>query len=351
MIRKYLMSALIILMILTLSSCGQRALPTGMELRDTFSENFLQEISEFSIDNTIEFFQISEIEVLRQQANDKTNRTICLIKFFNENYIGELEAELTYEYYDKGGWFLEDWTISKTSYRPLHGVTDTRIASMESYIFSFYPDAKLVSRETDLNDSLTDVFCYEIPTVTMNIGNSDLTVRESGFLKVVYRFTETEVGCFWKESYDLSAFSRRWFHWKGKWYNQASGGGPGYIYFLDINDLIFSQLNLGTIDFVLENATYGAPVTKVMNVGLYKASSNTTVEDIIPDNQTNYSDAICYFYGFFNYPKYNKDPTEPQYFACILFTEDGLIIYGRGEESINTDGKLYIKYQDATVLG
>lgn len=342
----YLKLIPLIIVLMVLSACGKTELPTGLDLKDTFSEDFLERITKVNVDFDIETFLIQDIEILRQQVNDKTNRTVCLITLSNDDYTGEVEADLTYEYYDKGGWFLQDWEISKENYRPLHGVSDARVASIEENIFSFFPGAKLISRETDLDETLTDVFSYEVPTTTIDIGDTGIQIHESGIIKVIYSFAETADGFFWDEFCDLNSFSRQWTHWKEDWDNQRMRGvSAGYIYTLSINDIYCTQFCADRMNCVLTNETIGAPVTQKLEVELYKCPPDTMVADVIPQNQTSYSDTICYFYGFFNYAKYNDDPTEPKFYGCALFTKDGLILYGTGEESTDTEGNSYIWYQ------
>lgn len=352
---KYYGIIILIMMLFLLSSCGRPELPNGIALKDTFSEKFLKQISETYVNDSLEVFSIQDIEVLRQKTNDNTNTTVCSIELSNENYVEKLETELMYEYYDQGGWYLDDWTINKTTVSPRQGISDIQIADMEETIFTLYPNAKFIARETDLSETLTDVFSYEVPTSAMIIGNTGIEIIEGGKIQVIYSFSETVDGAFaWQAFYNTDTFSRQWSHWKGDWNNRLPGRAAGAIYSLTINDIYYNQFNVDNMNIVLTNATYGSPVTKAMDVNLYKCPPDTTVENVVPSysdaNQTSYSSTICYFYGFIEYAKYNADPSEPQYYGCILFTENGFIVYGGGEESTNAKGELYIWYRDIADL-
>lgn len=331
---------------LVLTSCGQTGLPTGPALKETFPERFIALLSPTNPSAHGEF-SVSDINIIRQETNGETILASCLIELSNENYTVRSEADLTYSYHDPGGWTLDDWEIKGRTLRPLHGIPDGEIAKKEEYLRERYPDARYASRETDIEQTLSDTLYYEIPSSVTRVGNTGIEIVEGGM---------AELKCSWSDDMmqwcgDVWKVERQWENYQGDWYNASeTGSDAGRIDSITIHDISYRNYYSDVMGCVIKSQTYGSKITRQVNVELRKCSAGTAVWGIAPSSYGDCQNSICYFEGSFNYPKYNDDPNGAQYEGLVLFTKDGLVIYGKGESQILDNGAWATDYHSSCIF-
>lgn len=349
--KKYYLILLVIVALLFLPSCGQNQPLKESQLVDSFSEEFLSEITHYSVNGVDEQFLIDDVVLERRQTREKTDVSICTIKLQHESYSCEINAALTYEYYDQGGWFLENWDIRQTTIRPLNGIPDSEIYTIESAIQNYYPDAILLSRETSLEaDIPTDVFTYEIPIYSIEIESSGPKITEGGTIQVSYRFEDYGYGYYWNSEWNLDAFYRNWSHYQGTWNNGGpKTSGAGSVYYLVLNDILLDRFDVDTLDVTIRYQPMGSETSHRAAITLYKCVPGTTAENVVSENDCFNCWSLdfsveCLFFGFVNYPKYLSEPQGEQYAGCIMLTRDGLYFFEEGKTAVGEDGNAYIRY-------
>lgn len=89
----------------------------------TYNESFVLEIEEFEIE--------------KRQTNKKDDTIYCNITMQNENFKSYVEYVLYYNYYDEGGWILDDYDTLEQEIQPLKGLEEDLIWQ---YLHYFYDD-------------------------------------------------------------------------------------------------------------------------------------------------------------------------------------------------------------------
>lgn len=352
---------------LILSGCTSKP-PSENQLEETFTEEFLSQIKKYYINGIEETFSIWGLSINHRQTEGHTDISYCTIGLENSEYNCSVEAALTYEYYDKGGWILEDWEILSTKIQPLNGVPDNIIAADEAKIKSFYPDATLstessYTRRTNLGyDTSTDILWYDIPYATKSVGDTGMEIIEGityieygGTIKITYTFVNTEDGYRWEPEWDYSSNYVSASHWKGRWYREeALSPVTRYVWSLDFNELSLAGID-GTISMTLNYAMfYDMEKSVDLTIPLTKCTAGTLLSDIFTLNDVfsptskerayKFDEIECFYYGeghcTFSYLSDSYDD-----YCFIAFTSEGIFFAERGKPATGDNGYQYIQYQ------
>lgn len=345
-IRTLSLTFLTLTVMFLLSGCTPKP-PAENEISETFTEEFLLQITEHSINGVPEQFSLENVVLERRQTNEKTDTSDCIISLSNANYTCEINVTLIYEYFDQGGWYLEDWEINNTKINPLVGVPDDMIAYAEDELKSIYPDAILASKTSDLVGSTsvpTEVLVYDIPKNFSAIGETGIEIIDSGSIKSIYTFDNIGNGYSWNHIWDDSALTQAWTYYVGTWYPTDSFDTVS----LEINDFTPHSIFEGKLDLAIRyDIGYKDTATERITIPLLRCSSGTTLDDILnPEHiiyfseKYDFSSTECLYYGRFSY---QGSDTESSY-GVIMFTEDGLLFADEGTWFTDVHGNTYIKY-------
>lgn len=354
------LTMLLILMLLPmylLSGCAAKP-PGEKELEATFTEDFLTEVAKYRIDGIEEEFSIDDVTLVRRQTNEKQDVSDCTISLSHPSYRCEVNVTLHYEYYDEGGWFLEEWKINDTQMQPLQGVSSGVSDYAENELKRFYPNAVAISGETGLKEIdgvTTDVYAYKVPYLSVLIGDTGMELVEGGIIKIVFRFSALEGGYAWIEDWDASSFSQHFSHYRGAW--RPLDDWPGFY----TNSLYIDALNMPSIftASISMTSNYDASGYETANetagIVLERCVAGTKMEEVLPAenvvyNSENYDfqTTECLYYGVFT--SYSQRSNGP-YFACILITDNGVFLAEVGKQITKADGSRIIKYHAINSYG
>ena len=105
-----------ILFCFLLTSCGIPKPPEANQINQDFSEQY----STFSVENPFDetnpyvYDMNISASVDKRQTNEKSDNAYCRVQLVNEYYKITKYLKLTYFFYDKGGWILENCTEYQT---------------------------------------------------------------------------------------------------------------------------------------------------------------------------------------------------------------------------------------------
>lgn len=95
-------------LIMALCSCGGKSVPDENQIKSEIPDY----VTELTIDNpfggSTERFEITSLEIEKRQTEDKEDTSWCLIQMQNDYYSVQRYVICYYNYYDKGGWILDD---------------------------------------------------------------------------------------------------------------------------------------------------------------------------------------------------------------------------------------------------
>lgn len=105
-------------------------------------------------------YTVNSVEIEKRQTNidDKEDIVYCNVVISNEYYQTDLQIKLVYDYYDDGGWVLEENEITSNNSVPIKGIElkDCNIAYYDED-FSFIdtkPNNYVITQETDIENQI-----------------------------------------------------------------------------------------------------------------------------------------------------------------------------------------------------
>lgn len=141
------------LLIVILSACSSK-LKTLDESELIVNLNN-SDIVNVKIDNETRNLIVNNLVIEKRQINEKQDIIYCKIVQGDEFYRMTAQYKLLYNYYDQGGWILDEFQTISVETIPLTGVSEER--AYEQIVY--YDNAELVNRETDL-DQHRDAFHF-----------------------------------------------------------------------------------------------------------------------------------------------------------------------------------------------
>lgn len=221
-----------IILCLLLSSCGIPNPPGEKNI----AENLPRELTTVIINNPFDEtnadvyeLEVSRVTIMKRQTNEKEDKVYCLVVMGNEYYEFSKYVILYYNYYDKGGWILDNWEYDNehdTGYQVLSNpFAEDSVANM--------------LQASDLYDTVEVVDCVfhgyfgdSSVTYKTQVKADTEFFRDEGLRIDKYTFD----GQSWTSVTDTFAVSRVW-EITGSWsYTGDSEKGIQTLCTLDITD-------------------------------------------------------------------------------------------------------------------
>ncbi len=106
--------------LLLLTGCSKKSVSEVQLKNDLLEHEEVQAcfFSEFTKEST---YSIDALEIIKEQINSKSKQDLiyCNFKIKNDYFNVELSAQCTYNFYDKGGWILDELNILEKSTIPI----------------------------------------------------------------------------------------------------------------------------------------------------------------------------------------------------------------------------------------
>lgn len=183
------------------------------------------------------YLDVTDLEVNKRQTNEKDDTVYCTVMMEDENYRYTADYTLYYNYYDEGGWILDDYSSENSVLTPLVGVpVENSDSEMSQYYFDDYEFVDSYLDEESYENQLEYHVSYQGDYVSCD-GNVQLTY---------WWYNEGNYGCWTPE---LIYNDYGIFDWDvaGEW---------GYNYF----DYQVLEINIDSIDLINEIAMVEAVV-------------------------------------------------------------------------------------------
>lgn len=219
MTKKFYMLLLCAVILAVLTSCGIPKPPNEKQIAEELPDEITTIIIKNPFDATnldIYEMEVASLSIERRQTNEKDDVVYCMIDLENEYYSFKKYVKLQYNYYDTGGWIIDDWAYyNDTIYQVKSNPFSEDLASQKwSYL---YDEASLIDVSLDANNnSLTF-------TLEVNANHNHAVV--GGKLIDTYTFDGTR----WLENYDDSGCSTDW-HIVGDWEYLIPSESGIYVY-------------------------------------------------------------------------------------------------------------------------
>lgn len=223
---------------LLLSSCGVSNPPNENKIAQNIPEDIRTVIIDNPFDATnsdVYVMDVKSVSIEKRQTNEKTDTAYCIIELENDYYCFTKSIITYYNYYDKGGWILDDYS----EYNP-------PTWKLKDCPFSGDNVKGLISNYSIINENK--------PSTDTNLGTVEFTfdvreesenVTEEGTIAITLLFD----GSSW--SYDINRDNVD-LNWNilGHWYSSIYSG----IY-LDINE---KSNDLISVEVIYEDAAKDA---------------------------------------------------------------------------------------------
>lgn len=250
-----------------LTGCGKKA-PSEEKIKEDIPEN-LRSVFVRNTDYEYDEYYVLDIDnitVNKRQTNEKDDTVYCTIETSNKDYELIEDCILYYNYYDEGGWILDDYEIESQTVTPLTGVPE-ELAEIE--INKFYFD------DYELTDHLYDSY-YETSIYYYNTNYKATNCHYNGSVKLYF-------------SADINANTIEWtdqieydepFIWdiEGSWYSDLDNNtnvlcNDDYYIKMDIGSVLYPELNNVEMDIDVEetigkwNYEYTYSTYRLLNEG------------------------------------------------------------------------------------
>lgn len=152
-------------MVFFLTACGKPA-PDEAQIKEDLPKEARVIYIDSGYGSEEIVLDVTEINILKRQTNDKDDTVYCTIVMANDDYRYSANWVLTYNYYDQGGWILDDWyTEEETNPAeiiPLTGVPETTADSMMSNSYAEYSlNERCWGEDSEYGDKTT-MFIYNV---------------------------------------------------------------------------------------------------------------------------------------------------------------------------------------------
>lgn len=114
------LSLLSLLMLLLLTGCSEKSVSEAQLKEDLLEQEEVQTCfsSEFTKESA---YSIDTLEITKEQINSESKQHViyCNFTIKNDYFNVELSAQCTYNFYDKGGWILDEFNVLEKSVIPI----------------------------------------------------------------------------------------------------------------------------------------------------------------------------------------------------------------------------------------
>ena len=254
----FLMSVLLCIL---LTSCGDSNPPKETKIIQELPDDITMAVIENPFDAAnadVYYMDVVSLSIEKRQTNDKEDIVYCIVELGNQYYHFSKYVTLYYNYYDQGGWMLDNWEYyQNTEYRvlssPFSG-EEILPAAQQRYAYSEYSS---LSENWDKNEA----------TFHFSVNEPHTNGTYTGDYKITCRFD----GVKWETSNDASDVQFLW-DIEGTWQYENSAQdvfGKSYSYgiILIIDDFDRDTLT-GSLEMFYKNYGFGYLLTSSENIGI-----------------------------------------------------------------------------------
>lgn len=168
--------------------------------------------------------QITDVVINKRQTNEKDDTVYCTVTMEDDWYRCSADYVLYYNFYDQGGWILDDYYAEGQMITPLKGVPEEFAeGELNNYFFDTYELVDSSFNEEDWSAELT----YHLTYDRMNVSFDDDAT-------LYYYFSSEGNEGTWTPSLFYDETSFKW-DVLGEWKRSESGGLQWDITIKDVN--------------------------------------------------------------------------------------------------------------------
>lgn len=235
--KKSLLISVSFLVTCFLTSCGINA-PLEKDLANMIPK----EVLTYTLDGVSYTSSVSNFEVARQQTNEKDCVADCVITMEDENLIRTAYITMYLNYWDKGGWQVDDWEANSTEdYVVVSEYSTERF--LDAIMAKGFQREGIQEIEVERNDLKHVVATYSVNQEYMNINAFGDIIAES-YLNYSDSYPQEYA---WSTFIDTSEMMYQW-DIRGDWYidlkyEVSSQNVESYITITDMVENITSDTN------------------------------------------------------------------------------------------------------------
>jgi len=199
-VKKYLFLPPLILLTLFLSSCGNKA-PTEKQLKEMIPIEVLQ----YEIDGELRTSIIDDIEIERQQTEEKSDIADCVVKLTDDYLNRTVYITINSAYWDKGGWMIDSYDVTRPEeYEFVDGV----IYNKDNFI------VELISMGFNWTEEICDVeeqgYSSYVYQVSDNLENLSYNGSVYATATLHQSHSDTTTSYYWEQNIDTTGVSYEW---------------------------------------------------------------------------------------------------------------------------------------------
>lgn len=154
-------------LLIALTSCGTPKPPQENELAENIPEEFKSVMIGNPFDELnmyIYDMDVTSVTIEKRQTNEKADTVYCVVEFDNEYYHFTRYLKMDFNYYDQGGWILDDYS----EYNPAEWkVVKCSLRADEVAYVCDYPQVELKESTVDSTNG-TAAFYFDVEDVRNN---------------------------------------------------------------------------------------------------------------------------------------------------------------------------------------
>ena len=136
--KKYILTIISVLTLLSLCGCTPEA-----KTEDEIKSDFTDEMKTLSVDvswggNSTLPLELESLEIEKRQTNDKDDTVYCDVVMKNDEYDMTASYVLYYNYYDEGGWILDNYEVLERDITPVNGMNEWFVEEYMSHNYGNY---------------------------------------------------------------------------------------------------------------------------------------------------------------------------------------------------------------------
>lgn len=246
---------LAVLGLLWLTACGS-SVPSKKQMAEDLSEDVRTIYIYDNYEETPLVLDVTDITIEKRQTNEKDDTVYCTVTMENENYRYIADYILFYNYYDEGGWILDNCCTDPEGTAgmeiiPLNGLPEkTANAEMDCYYFD---SCSLTDQSFDAYEDGSAEICGS--SFTYDVSYTNTYGSYNGTVSLNYYFYSEGTYGYW--TYDALTYNDS-FQWDvtGTWETESTNELNNHTSYLN-NDTV--SMELDSID--LENYMVTASVS------------------------------------------------------------------------------------------
>lgn len=215
---------------LLLSSCGVPSPPNENDIAQSIPEDIRTVIIDNPFDATnsdIYIMDVQSVSIEKRQTNEKKDTAYCIIELENDYYRFTKSIITYYNYYDKGGWILDNYS----EYNPTTWEIK-KCPFISDEIAGLISDYRVIDAKGPVIDTSSGTVSF-----TFDVNDEYENVTSKGSIDVLLVFD----GSRWAYDINTDNINLNW-NILGHWYSSIYSG----IY-LDINELTNDSMSVEVI--------------------------------------------------------------------------------------------------------